>query len=243
MAITKAVEPRLFRWEWEPPAAWVRELSALAPRADRLSHLVLKWVPGHPRAPMQRWVIFEAVPALAVLPNALLTAQLDRLLADPWGQAMHAWAARYWLTEGCLPTPFWVVQGPFGGHKYRYTNEEREFAMWQGYGDGAPGIGDLPYAELTPLTLSLIRTHSAMTGKHVTLEARRAHRTAELQRESRRLMLHQIGESGVVDLAIEAAPIMADRGMRRVEKGQGAMGDRSAMHAKYIETGVLDNNI
>lgn len=232
----------MFRWDWEPPTAWVRAVSDLSPRHDRLSWLKLKWVAGRPEEPMQRWVLFEMVPAFAVVPNPFLAGLLGGLLDNPWGQAMHAWAAKCWLTEQALPVPYWVLQGPFGGHKYRFTNEEREFAMWQGYPDGAPMIGDLPYAELTPLTLSLIRTHSVMHSRHRSFDAARAARTAELQRESRRLLLHQLGETGVTDMAMEAAPIMVDTA-RRVEKGEGAHGDLSAFRAKYIETGVLDPNI
>jgi hypothetical protein len=191
---------------------------------------------------MQRWVLFECVPAFAVLPNPFLASLVAGLEAAPFGQAMHAWAWKYWLEHRALPTPFWVLQGPYGGHKYRYTNEEREFAMWQGYGDGAPTIGDLPYAELTPLALSLVKTHSMMCGKrHATFEGERAARTKELQRQSRRLLLHQMGESGIDDMAMEAAPILVDTA-KRVEQGQGAYGDLSAFRHKYIETGILDPN-
>lgn len=232
----------LFRWTREAPQGWHEALRRLAPPQERMSWLHLHWAPGTPAAPMQRWVIFECVPAIAVAGNGFLEGLLANLFGNPWAQAMHAWTARFWLTHQALPTPFWVLQGPFGGHKYRYTNDESEFAQWQGYGPTAPLIGDLPYAELTPLTLALIRTHSVMTGqRHATFEAERKRRTEALQRDCRRLLLHQIGESGVVDTALEAAPALASHG-RRVEKGQGAHGDLSAMSDKYIRTGVLDPN-
>lgn len=236
----------VFRWTWDAPAAWAEAVHRLSYRGDRLSYLTLHWVPGTPREPMQRWVVFELIPFPAAIGSAWLRAQINQVMADPWGQAMHQWAAECILTRQVVPVPFWAVQGPFGGHKYRYTNEDREFAMWQGLSGEAPAVGDLAYAEWTPLTASLIRLHSLMTHRrHGTLEAERRERVDQLQRACRRQLLHQITESGVVDLAAEAAPLLWD-GARRVEKDvtplrhPAPVGDLTAVEAKYVETGTLD---
>jgi hypothetical protein len=206
-----------------------------------MSWLTVHWAPGRPEAPMQRWVLFECVPAFAVVPNAWLNGLLERLKRDPWSQAMHAWAMRYWLEHRALPTPFWVLQGPFGGHKYRYTNEESELAEFQGLPGDAPPIGALPYAELTPLTLSLIRLHSVLTDRrHATNAEERRARVSQLQRESRRLLMHQIDNSGLREYVADATPILSDTARRVERTTPGAVGDESAMTAKYIETGVID---
>jgi hypothetical protein len=185
---------------------------------------------------MQRWMAFECIPAFAVLPHAILAARLEQLLANPWGQALHAWAAHMWLAEGALPVPYWVLQGPMGGHKYRYSNEESEFAQWQGHEGQPPAPGELPYAELTPLSLHLMRTHAVMVGaRHGSYDAAYQAKVEGMQRDARRLLLHQMDQSGLTDLAGEAAPLAND--------GAWASGrtvrpvDPRESDAAYVQTG------
>lgn len=242
----------LFRWTWDVPRAWAEAVHRLSYRGDRLSYLELHWVAGRPATvdqpdlPIQRWMVFEMVPFSAAIASNWLRAQINAVMGNPWGQAMHHWAATQILTRRVVPVPFWVLQGPYGGHKYRYTNEDREFAMWQGLPDQPPAPGEWSYAPWSPLSENLIRLHSLLTHRrHGTLEAERQARIDALSRQCRRMMLHSIDESGIPDLTAEAAPLLWQE-TKRVDLGEPApnaaapVGDLSAMEAKYVETGTLD---
>jgi len=230
--------PALFRWSWDPPAAWLAALHRIAPPRERLSHLTLAWVPGLPDVPAQRWVVFECMPA-AFAPSVLL----EQLLGDPFDCAEHAWATHYWLTQGALPVPCWVLQGPDGGHPYRATAENATWRRWMGYGDGAmPALGALPYAGLDGRVLWQLRALSVLTNRrHASLPAERAAR-AEARARGFRTEIVRTLDASLRDDVTRAAPAILDGGLaRRVDRDHPAArlahGDDSAADAVYIETG------
>lgn len=54
--------------------------------------------------------------------------------------------------EGVYASPYWILQGPFGGHRRRLWPYEATIAQMMGYPE-LPNPGDLRYAELDPRTL------------------------------------------------------------------------------------------
>ena len=97
----------------EPAREWLEACHRVAPPAERMSHLTVRWVPGEPDAPIQRWMIFECVPRTVLLDiDHPVLAQLDPASTDP----MVSWAVQYTEQTGCVPTPVWCVQGAGGGH-------------------------------------------------------------------------------------------------------------------------------
>lgn len=58
-----------FDWTHTPDPAWVRDLAAISPPTDRLSHAELWWEAGFPWSPVQRWVLYYCVP-LGSMPRA-----------------------------------------------------------------------------------------------------------------------------------------------------------------------------
>lgn len=126
----------------DPRPEWVEACQRVAPPLDRLSHLTLRWVPGLPGRPVQRWVVFECVPRGALEGHPVLE------LLDPAHDQMHRWAHDYLQRTGCLPIACWYVQGADGGHPAAWTRSEQVLAD-AGILRPAelPALGALPYAE------------------------------------------------------------------------------------------------
>jgi hypothetical protein len=165
----------LFRWTWEAPDAWQQALQRLAPPQDRSSHLHLLWGAGTPLEPVQRWVIYQAIPALYLTPGRLgafldfapcrcPTTPLELAGWDvPCGRcgrrpdAERQKVLEYFFQTGCLSAPFWVIQGRDGGHKWRYNSADAMAARFVGRPDTAPEAGTLPYAPFDNRVLQKIR--------------------------------------------------------------------------------------
>jgi hypothetical protein len=151
----------VFWWRREPDPAWYRMLEALAPRQDRLAHLTVVWEAGVPADPVQRWVIYECVPALAV-PDLLARLWDEGLCTCPHeAQVVHRgscprcrrpwlparrWIYGYAARTGTIPQPCWIVQGARGGHAASYSRVDRGWSRLAGLPEIPPAPGSRSYA-------------------------------------------------------------------------------------------------
>ena len=176
---------RAFLWEREPDPSWVARLQGLRSMTDQQTGLVIAWEPGDPWQPVQRWMIYEVFPKVAIPPDVL--AQLDgphpRSTGHPcfgtneygtWCQCPNP-AQRWvdgpagaitktsWLLYhryGGWARPLWVVQGTKGGHKYRFTQWESRLSKAAGGPMQPKPPGDLIYAEPDDRTWEHIRFYA-----------------------------------------------------------------------------------
>ena len=147
-----------------PDPRWQEELDLIAPPGGQLSWLHLYWEPGDTWEPIHRWFIGQVVPRRSIAnlylewlegPNPRTQGYLDT--SDPTN---HRWVSlappiskrqwEFYHKTGCLLVPYWVVQGPGGGHKYRFNATEQKILKLNGL-DATPWApGDLPYARPGP---------------------------------------------------------------------------------------------
>lgn len=132
---------------------WERELRAISPIVEKVSHLRAYWY----RAGM-RWVLYDCIP-LALIPDdeTLLNPTMSgaefhhavrgkppREMTDaedsPISDLQHAFANRY-RVYAC---PFWVMQGDSGGHQVRFSPWQQNVLIAKGLTAEAPTIGELP---------------------------------------------------------------------------------------------------
>lgn len=180
-------------WVKTPDPWWQQELDRIAPPGDTVSSLVILWEPGDPWEKLERWVIWQRYPldrhGRAIVPQMIDRAALEG--ASPRvtghycgaGWCLCAMKANRWVDgnplsygidyrtwelyqqTGRYHRRWWVVQGPDGGHPYRYDKWEQKLRRMAKQSPDAPFIGDLPYAEPNRLTwqriggLNLLRAH------------------------------------------------------------------------------------
>jgi hypothetical protein len=167
----------MFVWNREPDASALAALHRLAPPSPQVSHLTLFWCSGTPLAPIQRWLVYQAVPVryltegrlAAFLAYAPCRCATRPLALSGWDRPCPRCGHRpsperqqvldYYLRTGCLAAPFWVVQGHAGGHKWKYSAEEAAWARWAGLPDEPPTAGDLAYAECDQRVIRKLRAH------------------------------------------------------------------------------------
>lgn len=163
----------LFRWDREPPGTWQQALGGLAGPADRLSHLVLWWESGTPQSPVQRWVVYEAIPAWAMEGDPKLgllledgVCQCPREVQDSTvccpachhpAQPGRRRIYRTLQDTGYFAQPCWVIQGHQGGHPYWLGPEEAAFRQLAGLPTEVPRPGDLDYAPFDGRVLHHLR--------------------------------------------------------------------------------------
>lgn len=220
----------------EPRPEWLEACRRVAPPAEHVSHLTVRWVPGTPEAPIQRWAVFECVPRqyVAHLP---VMAVLDPASADP----MHRWAYEYLQQTGCLPVGLWAVQGSGGGHPFKWSREEQVLAN-AGLLEPAtlPLLGDLPYAEIDDRVWQAIQQRS-----HI----RRAIADAYTARVVARKMAEQKARAAeMTQTEAQLADVIADGQRAFMEHAKvvdesetrdvGALVTSEDI-ARYIETGDL----
>lgn len=175
---------------YDPPAppevvaAWQDRLDGICPRSDAAGWLRMRWMPGEPWAPVQRWVIDEMVPH-QLLRSLAADAERDqrRLVYGLWLSELdgphptHRWdaiagqvrrgrnqaVARFqwelWRAERCWAQPVWVVQGPYGGHKRWYDDLEQRVAAMGGLPTSPPRPGALRYVEPSEATFTRLAAY------------------------------------------------------------------------------------
>lgn len=180
-----------------PDPQWQHELDRIAPPADTLSGLKILWEPGDLWLARERWVIWQVYPldrrGRAVLPwyvdEEAVRGPSPRstghpcvtgwcacaIKANAWvggppsAVGIDYWQWRLFQETGRFHARYWVVQGPDGGHPYRYDTFEQKYRKMRGEDPDAPRIGALPYAEPDLRTwnriagLNLLRSHTEMT--------------------------------------------------------------------------------
>jgi hypothetical protein len=57
-----------------------------------------------------------------------------------------------YLERGCYAQPYWVLQGPGGGHRRNYDRQEEQLAQLLKLPQAPPDLGALPYVEPSALT-------------------------------------------------------------------------------------------
>lgn len=205
--------PTLFHWHRPVPTAWAEEIARLSPKFDRLSHLVLFWEPGFPDDPVQRWVLYDAVPVAyvpqwkrdafnaerlcecPVVPTRIEHCEKCAGLVSPGRKR----ALQYLRETECLPFPFWVIQGEQGGHPYRYTQVEVNWAKLLGQPGEPPQLGSLPYADFDQRVIRKLRAYDRTRTAFSTLLAAEAHQRKEAEIAFRTAL------AAYVDNAVEAA--------------------------------------
>ena len=148
----------MFEHTRTPDPNWEARLAEIAPPGTRLPWLKLVWMPGETYDPVQRWVIYEIFPDLAVVNPGLV----QEFYKDP-PRARGEWINGRWHSESLVsrvqydlfyeckgfPQLTWIIQGDKGGHQWVLTRaEEAMFRMltpsvtmeW-------PRPGELPYAD------------------------------------------------------------------------------------------------
>ena len=223
----------------EPAPAWLDELTKLAPPGGRASSLTLRWVPGTPEQPIQRWVVFECVPVHVAQALPVWMDYLARVEADPH-DFMVRWAAQMVEREQRLPVPLWVIQGPAGGHPYKYTPAEEVLAKANLLPREIPAIGALPYAEpnhhvwvaLHQLRTLLQQVPDPYTARELVREvALRKSRAAQLAQTEERM--GEVMEEALPDVMAASRYVTKEDA-----RGTDAVIDDEAF-ARYIETGEL----
>ncbi|OQW37059.1 MAG: hypothetical protein A4C66_03235 [Nitrospira sp. HN-bin3] len=155
---------------------WREQLAQVSPRHDHLSYLWLRWEPGDPWQPVERWVIWQMLPEtithnpkhpyyLAILaelngPHPRSTGRYDaeeqRWVHGPCRLIdLGTWET--FRETGRFGRRWWVIQGTKGGHRYRLSEAER--VVWRTLTgtDDTPAPGDLPYAPFDNRVLDQIR--------------------------------------------------------------------------------------
>lgn len=172
--------------EWDGPArdvrSWEQMLEQVAPRQERATWLKPVWVAGDLFEAdrrddiVERWVIYQMYP-LSLLEEMLDPAMFDLILSDlhgpnPRNRTRYDYVMHQahpdprcnidriqWLLfkeTGCFGRPLWVVQGDKGGHKRRWSHNEKAVSTMLGGPEEPPLPGDLPYAEPDWRTLAAL---------------------------------------------------------------------------------------
>lgn len=245
----------LFRLSVEPPAEWVARLNRLFPPHGRAAWYVAAWVPGLPEDPVQRYVVYQAVPACAlrddaieeigwadaeVLPPGLKLNRAQTVLGTQVGLNFVAYGdlpserlrvMRYWSEHRAVLHPAWVVQGPNGGHPYDYTQTEQRLLRAAGHDGKAPLIGELPYALLDERVLWRLTDIDALRRT-----ATRAQLDEAQEREFRRQYLANLTAS-TDDVFAEMAGLVRHMDLPTYD---GAVSrDYDDAEARFLEHGTL----
>lgn len=253
----------MFTWNRTPPADWLHELALLAPPGDRVAHLTLFWESGTPAFPIQRWVIYECLPAAfvpdhymrAFLGDPPCTCPVYRLMPgaeviqclrcqraqSPGRTRLHD----YWRRTRTIGMPLWVIQGSSGGHPYRFTQIEEQFAKLNGMEPDPPDPGDLPYAPFDRRVTSRLRARDRAQKAYTSLHRARDAGREEAEIVFRKAMVAFMDDA--VDAAVDAIPrqhrwndvpvhhVTASDPYNPAHRAV----DYSDAAAQYIQTGVL----
>lgn len=181
----------LYVHQREPRPEWQQALDDLYEPGEALSKLVIAWEPGDPWAPVQRWVVWHALPRPIVRADVL--AELEG--PDPRSEGHYCgyteegvsaclcprkrqqWVGgtavlidrRQWElyrmdgpTKGHWCRRYWIVQGTTGGHRWKFSSLESKQAKARGLPAQTPVPGDLPYAEPDRRTYDLLGERNLM---------------------------------------------------------------------------------
>jgi len=154
---------------------WRQELALVSPPTDQLSYLHLRWEPGDPWSPVNRWVLWNLQPIERT--NPVIMEELQG--PHPRSTGRYDEDEQRWVHGPCrlidLGTwelfretgrygrRWWIVQGSKGGHRYRLSEAER--VVWRTLTgtDDTPVPGELPYAPFDNRVLDHLKGKDEMT--------------------------------------------------------------------------------
>ena len=243
---------RLFRWTWEPPASWVALVQGLAPPTERGTHLTLVWESGTPAEPVQRWVVYEAIPQQFITDGTIEALRMHPPCRCPrnhhaigicprCGRVQSPGRQRildYYCATGCLLRPAWVVQGSEGGHAYRYTAEESQWARWLGRPEAPPAPGDLPYAPVDQRVIGRLRARDRARLAHASLAAASTAERVAHEQDLRKAMLASFAGE-MRDAVTDTWAGIADAIPTRSGPSRWDTLDDDAVDERYVATGEL----
>jgi hypothetical protein len=141
-------------------ARWQSALESFVPKSDRMSYLYLRWEPGDPWQPVQRWVLWELLPMEACPPDIALALKGPH----PRSTGFYNIRTQRWCDgpEGCERIDratwevfqetgrwgmrFWCIQGKGPGHPLVMPWVVKTVKKLTGDPIAEPPFcGDLPY--------------------------------------------------------------------------------------------------
>jgi len=155
------------------PPEWERLLRQHDPITGILSHLEFRWVftAGFKRGQMtdrSRWTLEQVQPKHAIPPG--IRAMLED--RPPWslpnGQKPGRYAFvddyqwRYYRQHGGYTRPFWILQGPPGGHPAAYSDVEAAQFKAMGEPTVPPPVGAMRYRPFDLRVLRRIQSHDLL---------------------------------------------------------------------------------
>lgn len=165
-------------WQKTVPVEWEKQLADFSPQTNRFTWLKLIWEPGYPWEIVERFLVYQMVPATAIIPE--IREQLEHdLPPSKMGNYYDTVKQEFIRNPDCLITerayhlyketrcwgrPYWVIQGTRGGHKRWFSPVEKKFLKLAGLPHEPPAPGDLPYAEFSDLTIEKLQQHDALQG-------------------------------------------------------------------------------
>lgn len=236
-------------WIKAVPEEWERRLAEFSPQTNRFTWLKIIWEQGYAWEPVERYMVYQMVPAHAVDPEIL------EQLQDPHPPSKHgnyydshfdngdgttgkfilnpdcliterAW--NMYRETGCWGRPYWVIQGTNGGHKRWFSKNEKKLLRLLGLPDEPAAPGDLPYAEFDEKCEANLRLVDVLKGAHSELRRRRAlstqgHEERESETEKAfRIQLMRFLADQVAEIAPDVHKGLVDSGAARMRGNQKA---------------------
>jgi hypothetical protein len=139
-------------WEpgepWEPVGRWVvYRMTHPDGLPGGMRELVMKDMNGPSPRSRGRWVQ-KSIPTAFVDPDGrpVMRKGVEVYENDP-GCFISTRQWQLYRDTGHVGTPYWIIQGTAGGHKRRWSEQERKTSLLFGGPSEPPTIGDLCYAE------------------------------------------------------------------------------------------------
>lgn len=260
---------RLYEHQRPVPAGWANLLAAHFPRRDDTSSLLIRWEPGDPWEPVQRYCIWHVLPLKLIANRRELAKEL---------QGPHPRSTGHYCASGWCPCPvkanryiggacgiidratwelfhetglygrrYWMIQGTTGGHRHRLDTIERKIARIKtGHAD-TPAPGDLPYADFDGRVLAkLIEADKLRIWKHYLDFTRRNHAQMDaeqraLEIEGNRLIWNWL--DGQVDAAVTKMGQAGRKTLAESAHRQLAQGDKHFDYDKIEEDFITTPHI
>lgn len=171
------------------PAGWESRLAEISPPTNLVKYLKLVHEEGYPWEPVDRFLIYEMLPARFMEEKngqeSLISLVLEQLqhpvppseMGGYYDHALHEYVpnpdclitTRAWnlyRETGCWGRPFWVIQGDRGGHKWEFSEIEKKTLRLNNLPAEAPAPGDLPFAEFDERVVEQLQRLDMLKGIH-----------------------------------------------------------------------------
>ena len=194
------------------PESWEQDLGLIAPPSNFVSWLKLRWEPGDPWEPIERYVVWHMRHPRFVHPGILRELRgphprsTGHYCADGWcacaikkgcwagGAARQIDRAQWELFHetGHYGTRWWVLQGDAGGHKHRLDKWESKISRMHGGSADTPVPGQLPYADWDQRAfLKIVHRDRVRTYKHILDYCARSHDQMDAEERDEELRVRE----------------------------------------------------